>query len=983
MVERMKGGVKLFVGRLPLEATQATMTAAFEEYGEVLEVFLIDSIRSGTGARCAFVRIDSLAHAERAIAEMHEQRVLVKDRTELGPIQVAFAKGEAIRLGLDERKEQLPSRWQLPGAAPSATASVDPDVLPKETLVNLVKEGQRTGGQAFKQQWWNYCDAGKGGCSDFDPKRHARSSLKDFFVAMQNSEWGQKPWFRRAVNWAVMGGKTNRSRGRRHASSSGSSSSSHSRSSSGSSKHRRNLRQKAELLRQGGAARAAAAGATEVTSHVLQGGVLAHAQLPNGTGRAAPLGELLRAGPPPPPEAPPPPEPEAKAVPSKPPRLLAPASERDPELESFLAQHRISPSTSFQMLKLTKEQAAAIISLVKQRLAGDTKPSHDAEGAVAQLLKSMGIRTSSAGGGSWTSMERTASPVPVRTREADVPPPVGAPGPPGGGNLLSSLPSVDGLLGSCLSDLTALVDDSEDDRADVVKTQGTIEDTTADSAGPSLKPPEEVSPQPAPPPAVPDRVEVKHRAQPGVTVFVKNLDKSTGERELRELFGRHGSVDRIEIPREKETGQGRGHAFVWMARAEEADKCIKAINFTKPWGRALIVERFLAEGEEAEADARTAAAAAAAAGRQADATEAKKGKPQGLRTRHGSSSASSDSGKSGWSRYTVGSKAKAKTKKAKEKERSRGGRDGREGRTAKDKGRRGRRRRTKSPSSSSSASSKSSSSSSYGDREEDKSSLSRCTSRSRRRRRKAASKPPMMEGMPPLPWPAGAQPFSMPGLPGMPHGMMPPPWAVPWGMPAPPMFDEGYPYDREDAERHLQRAEKQARKELDRRRKQVEKHKANEVWEDHPARLAHKKRDSSASGSSAREKSSGGSLGQAAKSEKAQKKEKRNKADKRRSSESSKRKSRRDKGTKAAAHAGTFQGGCWIPPSASSGGWPAPGNLMPAKMMPSSDAASDVVVIGAKTLPKAKAKAPSRAADDSDSDLDLVKVQEDVDFADI
>jgi len=45
MVERVKGGVKLFIGRLPTEATQQMLRDAMNEYGEVLEVFLIDSSR--------------------------------------------------------------------------------------------------------------------------------------------------------------------------------------------------------------------------------------------------------------------------------------------------------------------------------------------------------------------------------------------------------------------------------------------------------------------------------------------------------------------------------------------------------------------------------------------------------------------------------------------------------------------------------------------------------------------------------------------------------------------------------------------------------------------------------------------------------------------------------------------------------------------------------------------------------------------------
>merc|ERR1719161_1861630 len=80
----------------------------FEEFGEVLEVFVIDS-QAISNVGCAFIRLASLEAAETAIQDLHEQRVLIPEQRDLGPMQVAFAKGEAVRLGLDEREEILPS----------------------------------------------------------------------------------------------------------------------------------------------------------------------------------------------------------------------------------------------------------------------------------------------------------------------------------------------------------------------------------------------------------------------------------------------------------------------------------------------------------------------------------------------------------------------------------------------------------------------------------------------------------------------------------------------------------------------------------------------------------------------------------------------------------------------------------------------------------------------------------------------------------
>lgn len=108
MVEREKGGVKLFVGRLPRHCNQRQLRECFEEFCDVLEIFVIDS-KAASGVGCAFIRMATLEGAQQAIADLHEQRILIPEQSELGPMQVAFAKGEAMRLGIDEKEEILPS----------------------------------------------------------------------------------------------------------------------------------------------------------------------------------------------------------------------------------------------------------------------------------------------------------------------------------------------------------------------------------------------------------------------------------------------------------------------------------------------------------------------------------------------------------------------------------------------------------------------------------------------------------------------------------------------------------------------------------------------------------------------------------------------------------------------------------------------------------------------------------------------------------
>jgi len=59
-------------------------------------------------------------------------------------------------------------------------------------------------------------------------------------------------------------------------------------------------------------------------------------------------------------------------------------------------------------------------------------------------------------------------------------------------------------------------------------------------------------------------------------IFVGNLDFGTTEESLRQLFAEYGTVDRVSIVTDRDTGRSRGFAFVEMPEASEADKAINA-----------------------------------------------------------------------------------------------------------------------------------------------------------------------------------------------------------------------------------------------------------------------------------------------------------------------------------------------------------------------------------------------------------------------
>jgi cold-inducible RNA-binding protein len=72
-------------------------------------------------------------------------------------------------------------------------------------------------------------------------------------------------------------------------------------------------------------------------------------------------------------------------------------------------------------------------------------------------------------------------------------------------------------------------------------------------------------------------------------IFVGNLSFGTTEQDIRSLFEAHGSVDRVNIVTDRDTGQPRGFAFVEMTNDAEGDKAIDAINGKEVGGRALNV----------------------------------------------------------------------------------------------------------------------------------------------------------------------------------------------------------------------------------------------------------------------------------------------------------------------------------------------------------------------------------------------------------
>jgi RNA recognition motif-containing protein len=81
----------------------------------------------------------------------------------------------------------------------------------------------------------------------------------------------------------------------------------------------------------------------------------------------------------------------------------------------------------------------------------------------------------------------------------------------------------------------------------------------------------------------------------GKKLYVGNLPFSATEAELRELFGRHGTVDRVSVITDRETGRPRGFAFVEMD-PRGADEAMRALDGTEFGGRSLRVNEAMDRG---------------------------------------------------------------------------------------------------------------------------------------------------------------------------------------------------------------------------------------------------------------------------------------------------------------------------------------------------------------------------------------------------
>lgn len=76
-----------------------------------------------------------------------------------------------------------------------------------------------------------------------------------------------------------------------------------------------------------------------------------------------------------------------------------------------------------------------------------------------------------------------------------------------------------------------------------------------------------------------------------MTIYIGNLSYQATVEDLTEVFADYGSVKRVSLPMDRETGRMRGFAFVEMEEEAQEDAAIAELDGAEWMGRQLKVNK--------------------------------------------------------------------------------------------------------------------------------------------------------------------------------------------------------------------------------------------------------------------------------------------------------------------------------------------------------------------------------------------------------
>ncbi|MBE9039634.1 RNA-binding protein [Oscillatoriales cyanobacterium LEGE 11467] len=76
-----------------------------------------------------------------------------------------------------------------------------------------------------------------------------------------------------------------------------------------------------------------------------------------------------------------------------------------------------------------------------------------------------------------------------------------------------------------------------------------------------------------------------------MSIYVGNLSYEVESDDVQDVFKEYGTIKRVQIPTDRETGRPRGFGFVEMETEEEEAAAIEALDGAEWMGRVLKVNK--------------------------------------------------------------------------------------------------------------------------------------------------------------------------------------------------------------------------------------------------------------------------------------------------------------------------------------------------------------------------------------------------------
>lgn len=76
-----------------------------------------------------------------------------------------------------------------------------------------------------------------------------------------------------------------------------------------------------------------------------------------------------------------------------------------------------------------------------------------------------------------------------------------------------------------------------------------------------------------------------------MSIYVGNLSFDATQDQISEVFAEYGTVSRVSMPTDRETGRPRGFAFVEMESEEQETAAIEALDGAEWMGRDMKVNK--------------------------------------------------------------------------------------------------------------------------------------------------------------------------------------------------------------------------------------------------------------------------------------------------------------------------------------------------------------------------------------------------------